>query len=59
MLCSIVGAMCGEVLLSVGIVQCCMVLCLWGAVKSGVGVVPSCIVAVLSVVLVMCCQAMV
>lgn len=27
-LCSIVGVMCGEVLLSMGIVQCCMVSCL-------------------------------
>ena len=39
--------MCGEVLSSMGIVHCCMVLCLWGVVKSGVGVVLSLIVAVL------------
>lgn len=48
--------MCGEVLLSVGIVHCCMILCLWDAVKSSVGIVLSCVVAVMSVVLVMCCQ---
>lgn len=48
--------MCGEVLLSMGIVHCCMILCLWGVVKSGVGIVLSCVVAVLSAVLVMCRQ---